>query len=393
MIYIDNTNLAFAILKKLVKIGERRGIFPFDSSFSSEELDKIESLTMTSGDSFSGISKLRNLKRLTIMGETHIDSDFNNNYEEIFELSNLESLSFYEVGNIDFIDLSKLVLLKRLILVNNYNLTQINGLSSLKLLEEVVICGNSIRKIDDPIEYIKNTSNVRTNILDVLMFNDTFPRDSKERRFLDIQIRSMYSNIKFGEMLEFNNECYTLEFTDMLDMSAKSKSIISRLKMQNDDEMTKAYKIYNYIVENVHYDYKGIDGRNLIYSSGDDLSHHENEYFKRRALVINSSYSAIMNNSSVCDGYVNAMRLLLNNEGIESRKVLCSAKSRVSYEPDHVIIKFRTSPESEWLYADPEGEQRTGTCFFGLSYDEISKSHVIFDECSFKQESKVYKYE
>ena len=392
MVHIENTSLSFTILKRLVKQGIRRSTFPFDSNFTEEELDSIESLTMTSNDSFREISKLSNIKRLSIVGQALIDSDFDNSYEEIFQLANLENLSIRGVNNIDFVDLRRMSNLKRLILVNNYNLSKIDGLSQLKQLEEIVICGNSIRKLENSIDYIRNTSNARTNILDVLTFTETFPRDSKERKFLDSHIRSMYSNIKFGEMLEFNHECYTLEYTDMLDMSAKSRAIISRLKMQDDDCLTKVSKINSYIVKNVHYDYSGIDSRTVIYNSGEDLSEHKNEYFRKRALVINSSYSAIMNNSSVCDGYVNAMRLLLNIEGIESRKVLCSAKSADSYEPDHVIIKFRFDSDSDWLYADPEGEQRTGKNFFGVSYDEISKTHTIFDENTYASGNKVLKY-
>lgn len=392
MAYIDNTNLAFTILKKLVKLGVRESVFPFDGEFTDDELNSIESLAMTSNDSFREISKLSNLKKLTIVGEPQTDSDLDNCYEEIFQLFNLESLSIHEVTNIGYLDLTNMKSLKRLILVNNYNLNNIDGLSDLKGLQEVVVCGNSIRKLDNAIEYIENTSNARTNILDVLMFIQTFPRDSKERKFLASHVYSKYSNIKFGEMLEFNRECYTLEYTDMLGMSAKSRAIISRLKMQDDDALTKASKINDYIVKNVHYDYDGINSRSIIYNSGEDLSQNKNEYFKKRALVINSSYSAIMNNSSVCDGYVNAMRFLLNIEGIESRKVLCSAKSKVSYEPDHVIIKFKIDSDSDWLYADPEGEQRTGTSFFGLSYDEISKTHTIFDECNTSFGDKVLKY-
>ena len=392
MVYIENTNLAFAVLKKLVKMGLRRSIFPFDSTFSEDELHSIESIAMTSNDSFREISKLPNLKNLTIVGEVSNDGDLENCYEEIFQLSQLESISIHEVNNIDYLDFSNMKNLRKIILVNNYNLCLVNGLSELKSLEEVVICGNSIRKLDNAIEYIRNTKDARTNILDVLIFGETFPRDSKERKFLDSQIRSMYSNIKFGEMLEFNRECYTLEYTDMLDMSAKTRAIISRLKMSMDDDITKASKINNYIVENVRYDYDGIDSRTVIYNSGQDLSQHKNEYFKKRALVINSSYSAIMNNNSVCDGYVNAMRLLLSIEGIESRKVLCAAKSKDSYEPDHVIIKFRVDPDSEWLYADPEGEQRTGMSYFGLSFDEISKTHTIFDEGTTVVGDKVLSY-
>ena len=226
MVYFNNTSLAFTILKKLVSLGVRGSVFPFDSSFAEEELALIDSITMTSNDCFDEISKLNNLKNITIMGIDYIDSDFDNSYSEIFKVEKLESLSINEVTNIEYLDLTNLKELKKLILVNNYNLNKIDGLSNLKSLEKVVICGNGITNIDNPIDYVKNTSNARTNILDVILFATCFPRDSKARKYLSSQIYLQRSNIKFGEMLEFNRECYTLNYSDMVNMSAKSKAIL-----------------------------------------------------------------------------------------------------------------------------------------------------------------------
>ena len=179
MIYFNNTTLAFTILKKLVSMGIRESVFPFDSYFKEEELDLIESITLTSNDSFYEISYLKNLKSVTIMGIDYIDNDVNNSYEEIFKLSKLELLSIHEVNNIEYLDLTNLKGLKKLILINNYNLNRIDGLSELCNLDQVVICGNGITSIDNPIDYVKNTSNARTNILDVILFASSFPRDSK----------------------------------------------------------------------------------------------------------------------------------------------------------------------------------------------------------------------
>ena len=249
MVYFNNTSLAFTILKKLVKNGVRESIFPFDSSFTEEEINLIESLAMTSNDSFYEISKLNNLKSLAIIGMGYTDSHFDNSYEEIFNLNKLEKLSVQEVINIYNLDLTNLTHLKKLILINNYNLNTIPGLCDLKNLNEVVVCGNGINSISNPISYVKNTSNSRTNILDVILFATSFPRDSKARKFLATQIYLQRSNIKFGEMLEFNRECYTLNYSDMVNMSAKSKAILSRLELKNDDKLKQAKKINDYIIK------------------------------------------------------------------------------------------------------------------------------------------------
>ena len=82
-------------------------------------------------------------------------------------------------------------------------------------------------------------------------------------------------------------------------------------------------------------------------------------------LLINSSYGALMNNTAVCDGYVNLMRLLLSMCNIESEKVDCNIENDENLFKSHAAIRVKM--RDQWYYADPEREQ---TCdektFFAL---------------------------
>ncbi len=61
------------------------------------------------------------------------------NYDELNNLSNLETLTIINNQHIDKLDISNLSNLKRLILVSNYNLKQIIGLDKLKKLSVLEI--------------------------------------------------------------------------------------------------------------------------------------------------------------------------------------------------------------------------------------------------------------
>lgn len=392
-IYIENTTLAFTILKRLVKNGIRDSVFPFESTFSQEELNSVEKITFTSTDSLEGIEILKNLKTLCIVGNSSLDDfdDVDIDYNCINSLNELQNLHIIENDNIFNLDISNLKNLKSLRLVNNENLNNIVGLSKLKKLEEVIICGNDIKDFDNPIEYIKNTMNTKINILDVIMYHKLFGSNPIIKNYLKDKINSNWSNISFGEMLYFDNECYELNFHQMEEMYIKACNIISRLNL-GDNEKDNILKVYEYIVNNLEYDYDGLDMRTQLYIEKNLFQEKDNEYFKKRMLFINSSYSAIMDNKSVCDGYVNMMKFLLNIKDIESRKILCSFNDSLSIKPDHVIIKVKS--DNEWYYCDPEKENNGSNLdFFMKDLEDIQKTHKIstLEKNKYQKQKKLLK--
>lgn len=380
MIYFNNYELSYVILKKLVKMGIRQNLFPFNGEFREDEIESIKSITLTSNDSLEELEQLKNLTSLCIVkglpGNTNDVIDYN----VISKLVNLETLTVINTSNILELDIGNLSKLKKLRLIDNASLEKINGLEKLKELEEVIICGNVVNSLDNPKEYIDNTINTQINILDVSMYNNAFSENKTIQDYLNKKIKRKQSFIKFGEMLKFDNECYVINNVEMQKMDDKASEILERLNLDGLDTIQKVYKIYEYIVNNTEYDYSGIEERNTVYNSGIDLAKKENEVFKKEALTINSSYCALINNRAVCDGYVNMMRLLLSMENIQTNKVMCLFKSDQSLKPDHVIIKFKDE-NGNWYYCDPEKEQKTKQIdYFALTYDEISKTHKLCEE-------------
>ena len=116
MVYINNSNLVFTILEKLVNNNMRGSIFPVCGEFTEEEIASIESLTLTEQDDISEISKLTNLRTLTIVASKCPDADVcENNYEEISRLKSLETLSIINVRNIKHLNITNLKKLKTII--------------------------------------------------------------------------------------------------------------------------------------------------------------------------------------------------------------------------------------------------------------------------------------
>jgi len=251
------------------------------------------------------------------------------------------------------------------------------GVSQLKNLEQVVICGNDISKIDNPKDYIDNTGNCKLNILDINMFFKTFYKEPEIFKYLEEKINMISTNIKFGEMLKFDNECYVLEFSEFLKMFYITHQMVSAFILDSHTDFEKALMIYKYIVNNVKYDYEGLNYRDKLYHENNEIF-KQNTYLKQRILLINSSYSAIINGKAVCDGYMNAMRFAFSMCDIKSKKILCSVTTNSPWKTDHVIIKFKDKENDTWLYCDPEKQQKhKNRNYFGLTIDEISKTHTF----------------
>ena len=378
MIHISNSNLAFTVLKKLVDKNLRNSIFPISGEFTEEEIMCIDKLTLTESDDLSEISKLANLQTLIITSSGISEQQLTeNSYDQISLLLSLENLSIINVRNIEALDLEKLQNLKKVKLINNENLKKLKGLSKLKKLEQVIICGNDISKIENPIEYIDNTSEAKINIFDVNMYAATFGQDLRVKKYVEDRVNSRWSNIKFGEMLKFNNECFVFEFCEFMKMYECAKKILDRLDFRLDSDKKKALKIYEYIVNNVVYDYDALDYRDYIYATQEHLL-KENKYLRQRVLLVNTSFAALINKRAVCDGYMNMMKFLLNLCDIESKKVMCSITTNSPWKTDHVILKFKDKSTERWFYSDPEKQQRQeDRKFFGLTLEEISKTHVF----------------
>lgn len=371
--FVNNAQLVYAINKELMEIGEKKSFFPIEDSFDVEKLSKITKIELDFLTDVMDLLVLPNLKKLIIYNFNNQDVKYD---LDLSILKDLEELIIVDNQAINSINISDLEKLRKLIINNNNNLTDIYGLDELKNLEKVNICGNKIHYIGDIIKYIDNTKDTKVNVLDIMMYHTNFSNNLKDKRYLENKIISGWSNITFGEMLMFDNKYYKLEYYQMRDMDIKAKKIIKALITDSDNDMDKVYKIFLYIVRKLKYDHKALNYRSDEYMEAQYNNLYNDEYLLKRYLTINSSYGAIMQHKAVCEGYVNMMRLLLDMCGIESEKVSCQLKDSGKNRFEHVAIKFKIN--DKWYYADPEREQiREGIEFFGLTKEEFKKTHYI----------------
>ena len=359
LVKIKNSLLGYEVTRELVNNGKRTSLFPLDGVFTKEELMSIETLKINFIQNHEELYKLKNLKSLVIYGAE------NSYYLNLSSLINLESIVICNCPKLKQINLMGLDYLKKLNVIN-CGVKTIVGLEDLKNLEEIKICGNKVNSINDINKYMINTRNAKINILDVIMY---------DKKMSDDIYKYLGSNISFGEMTNFDNHCFYLTLEEMSNLYEKAQEILKELKLENDPPITKVKKIYYYLYNTLTYDNDALTYRDQHYIEtyiGKKMTREE----LNNLLLINSSYGALMNNTAVCDGYVNLMRLLLSMCNIESEKVDCNIENDENLFKSHAAIRVKM--RDQWYYADPEREQ---TCdentFFALNQKNFQKTHEI----------------
>ena len=371
-----NSSLSSIILEKLIKLGKRKNSFGFNGTFSKEELDSITDLIITNCDGLEGISNLKNLRKLRIIGPNLYSFNETANlntitdFSEINKLTQLEYLEIVYDENIEVLDVSKLEKLTTLKLFCNSNLKVIKGLDSKKRLENVVICECPIFDFGNIIEYINNTSDTLVNILDLKMYINLFSRE-EIKKFLKYRYNINSSNIRFGEHIYFYDEIYTLDIYQTQELFEKALNLLNGLKIKKLDKNEQIYQVYKFVINYLSYDYEGLDYRNKNYQKILDSSKENKNYLLRRMAIINSSFGAINTKKVVCDGYVNLLRLFLTILNIPSQTVICRNDNFT-----HAAIKYYYN--GSWHYADPEKDRDVKAIkFFDLTRDEFEKLYEL----------------
>lgn len=362
--------LKLSILNELIKMGKLDNIFGFNGSFTQEQLDSITSLQLTDCDSIEGISKLSNLQTLKIISSS-LESfgsvgPINRivNFSEINRLTNLKKLYIANDYNIKNLNISNLSNLKSLRIFNALNLSWIKGLDKLKL-EDVIICNCPIYSIENVKDYIINTSLAVNNIIDINLANSFL----NEKKFLINRYDAGLTNIRFGEHVYANDEIYTINIYQMIEMNRIAKDILRKLKLDNLSDLEKSFIIYIYTIKTLKYDNEGLSYRNS--NELDNISKDKREYLNRRMMIINSAFGALTQKKVVCDGYVNMIKYLLSLCGIESRTVICQ-KDNGSL---HSALKIRI--DGKWFYCDPEKDNVKNVRYFNLTIDEMEKLYTL----------------
>ncbi len=366
---INSYGLAISILNELRKKRIREKLFPFDSTFTEEELASVTELNVTNTDSLEGIEYLQNLKTLRLLGANldnfSVVKSLNNivDFSPIKKLKKLENLVIWHDNNIKVLDLDGLHL-KMLTLISNHNLTEINGIDSMSSLERVYIVGSNITSIGSSTKYMETTKNIRENVLDLRMFNHIF-----HEKKVGSKVTTKESNIRFAEQVHFFDEVYTLSFEQMRELNRIATNIINGLRLKGKTNYEMAFTIYKYIIESVDYDYEGLLYRDKFFAENKDVK-SDKDYAK--LLFINTSLSAIKNKKSVCDGYVNAIIYLLSLLNIKALPVICANHDGSLHTAIKILI------DNEWIYADPERDSsEKKICYFDLNREELAKKYTV----------------
>lgn len=346
-----------------------------------EELSLITKLDLTGISSLKDIDKLPKLKELNIysysssnlntLSESNLN--FTTDFTPIENLSELEVLRIYNDNFIKHLNLNNLKKLRVLILYNNNKLETVDGIDSLKRLEEVCLCNNNIKTLPNIKEFINNTRDTAINILDINLFVNLFGKCEENRKFLEDRLNKAMSNICFGEKVSFDDGIFIIYYNQAKSMYHRALRILKNLQIKSNIDLEDICKIHSYIAFSLKYDQVGLEYRSNIYQEMNYKPELKNSYIMKRLKLMNSSYAALVNHEAICEGYVNMMIFLLNIIGIESKGVNCSLNTS---EFNHAAIKFKF--DNRWLYADPERERLTKEIdIFAIPFDEFKNSYFL----------------
>ena len=379
MVYINNYELGVILDDYLInkKIRTKN---PFNSrkfyEFTLDELKAIDSLTITGISSLKDIDKLPNLEKLSILSKKNVrlpldvdlkySNDINHidNFNVIEKLNKLKYLSICNDFFIEKLDVKKLTNLEQLILMDNKCLTNIYNIENLKKLNNVVIVGNNIKKINDWNKYILNTSKTKVNYLDSILMLDMFKNINKINRFLN-------SSINFSESIGVFNIAF-IDKKNTLLMYKNALELYNKLDKSNKYNYIR--NLYYYTVKNITYDHENLKKRSDIYNKLMYTKGGVDFKYAKYLTSINSSAGALIKKKCVCEGYVQLIKFMLALFNIESDVIYCSDHN-YSNQYDHAAIKI--SYKNKWYYFDPEWEQRYNKDYFFKTQIDFSKTHKL----------------
>lgn len=364
-------------------------------NFTLAELATITKLKLV-GNPFEDISVLAfcvNLKDLEIQSQNakKVDSTLTDtaefNYEMkkskikdfsvISKLKKLEYLTISYEDNLTSLDVSNLENLTCLDLHQNPNLTKIIGLDNLKKLVELTLYRNNIH-------HSFNLPQLLQNDLSYIKLDfDMYPILKQQYFCLDDILLEETKNGRNCFWVEniSNFKTNIISATRMKKMHDKVVEILKDIIRPHYNDVQKVLAIYQYIIMNVKYDDELLEAskKDKTTLSDDKKVVVSGEKLETIYNRMQSSYNAILEGKSVCEGYTNMMHYLLACVGIDSKTVSCSADISslvVGANSNHSVIRVNIG--NDWYYFDPTFDANTGrvnNCF--KTKTEFSNNHVL----------------
>lgn len=398
IIEIKDFDLAKVIREQLEQSGKRDNRFKtlvYRYTFTKEELESITTLKLKDGH-FRDISELKYLTNLVDLEISSVNAKdvspkfkgglqpqyrYDNaqiktkDFSVISSLTKLKYLTINYVDGLEQLDISALENLAILELEGNSNLTQIIGLEDKKSLETLTLLKNGITRGFN-LEKLLDSSLVCFN-LDF----DLYPILKKVNPNIDEIIKRKdghaFSWLENISDIRYNSISSSL----MRQMDDKVKEILTDIVNDSYTDIEKICAIYAYIIQNVKYDYdalnasKSDDARRQFAKSRGSTSITLDKVIDRKQ----SSFNAIMEGRSVCEGYTNLMHYMLKSVGIESVACSCSAtpdKDFVGLDSNHAVIRVKIG--EDWFYFDPTWDaNKTNLEHFFKSRDVFSRTHTL----------------
>lgn len=396
-IEVKDISLASTIRNELKRLGispKYTGVLDFQK-FTKEELGSLKRLRLEN-NTYTDISVLEyctNLKDLSIISlnskgvKTNFTSEAYYSYKSkranikdfsvISKLKSLEFLTIQDDDNLSSLDLTDLTELTSLTLTGNHKLTTVTGLETLTSLSYLSMVNNAVQ----------NKFNLKTMIdnglSEVDLDFDLYPIVKKE--FPDIA-EKMCDLTKTGITCKWSENLSDIRFNvistlRMEKMDLQAEKILDSIIGPNYTDIEKICAIYAYIIQNVEYDYDSLNAakygeeNQALKKARENLSELNSTILDRRQ----SSYNAILEKKSVCEGYTNMMHYLLKCVGINSMTVHCSADldtSVVGSNSNHSVIRVEIDGES--YYFDPTWDaKKKHIVNFFKTKEEFSINHVL----------------
>ena len=273
------------------------------------------------------------------------------------------------------------------------NLKEVIGLNETENLEKILMSKNGTGSLElrefDIMSTVENRK-LKEVILDVDMFPNLikkFPHLAEKIEEYEKNNERVYTWIE--NKIAYNYWANKFSTRKLKEMDIKVEEILQNIIEPEYTEIEKTLAIYNYITENVDYDYKMLEfdeemQKDMRYGLFLEGSSNRSSYsiINKRILSKHSSFNGIMKGKAVCQGYANMMHYMLTKENIESREIGCTdnpiteEQEQEDKEIDHSVIRVKT--DDEWYYYDPTWD--AGKITYEYAYntkDEFYKKHTL----------------
>ncbi len=350
------------------------GVYKRRNTFFEYEFKYVKDLNIKK-ETLEYINLFSDLKSIKIDTSDIIDSSTINGL--LKEFTNIEKLYIKGQNGLDFLNLNHLTNLKELKLISNRSLNKIDGLDKLNSLKTFTFYDNN--SFIDEKNLCKKISDFSNK--DIKCDVDVLYMPTLQKNKFDEY------NITWSENIGSLNDKITYSTKELEIALNKAKAIISNYIKPTDTNKEKFAILYQWMCENVRYDYGSLKSNN---------SHIKNGVRIGKETGANGTYNGLIYNQCVCEGYSKTMQLLLKLCDIKSYDVGClisenrsslvsiNGKSKVN-QGDHSIIKVNL--DGKFYYTDTTWDagryQRNDERkYFLLSKKDISKDHLLTNENS-----------